>query len=318
MSASTPLLIVHHLHSKYWNLISQREPGLEVTAIENDNSIPFETSDAEILFCWRFQEGLLEKMPNLKWIAAASAGVDHITNALPADSEIIVTKSKATMGRFMAQYAIQHILNHINNYSTVLSQKSEKEWGFVKSDLLERYTIGILGLGSIGIDIAAMAKVFGMRVVAAKKTEAKTEQMEAVCDEIYCGGDWRKILPEADFLISLLPAHKDTNSMISTPEFKEMKTSSVFINIGRGSVTSETAVLHAIQTGLISGAVLDVFGMEPLKPNHPIWNEPRVIITPHCAGPSEVEHVGQEFLDNFKLYQAGKPLNGVVDISKGY
>lgn len=314
----TKLLIVHHRHEKYREAIEARTDEFEIESFDFRDPIPFETSDAEILIGWKFPAGLIERLPKLKWIAAAAAGVDNILNVLSKGSDILVSRARATMPRFMAEYCVQHMLNHVRNYGTVVEQKREATWRHVKSDLLGRYTLGILGLGGIGTEVAITAKAIGMRVLGAKKTERKTPVQDAACDELFTGERWREMLPQCDFLVLLLPSTKFTEHLIGKGEFSLMKSSAVLINIARGSIVDENALLEALQKKTIAGAVLDVFEEEPLPTEHPFWSMDNVVITPHSAGPSEEDAIVEEFLVNFERWRAGGRPDRIVDVERGY
>lgn len=319
MINKTKLLIVHHRHEFYRDYLEKHSDLFEIDSFDFREPIPFSSHDAEILFCWKIQEGLLDKLPQLKWVAATSAGVEHILGALPQDSGVVVTRAKGTMGQFMGEYVIQHMLNHIRNMRTVYEQQHERLWRHVKSDLLSRYTLGILGYGSIGTEIARLAKSFGMTVLAARRSsDNMSDEQKQSCDELFFGDDWHDMMPRSDFLVITLPLTRLTRGMIGAEKLAAMKRSAVLINIARGSIVQEKALLDALKKDVIAGAVLDVFDEEPLPPNHPFWRMPNVTITPHCSGPSEEGPICDELLENYRLWKEGKPLNLQVDFTKGY
>lgn len=318
MSNKTKLLIVHHRHEQYREAIEARSDAFEIENFDFRDPVPFDTSDAEILIGWKFPEGLIERLPKLKWIAAAAAGVDFILSTLPSHSKVLITRAQATMPKFMAEYCIQHMLNHIKNYDTVRQQQNEANWRHVRSDLLSRHTLGILGLGGIGTQLAITAKALGMRVLGAKRSERINPVQDAACDEIYTGDRWREMLPECDFLALLIPDTQGTKHLLGAEELASMKSSAVLINIARGAIVDESALISALREKTIAGAVLDVFEDEPLPPEHPFWSMDNVVVTPHCAGPSEEEAIVEEFLENYERWAKGGIPDRVVDIKRGY
>lgn len=194
----TELLIVHHRHQFYKDYIEERTDDFRITAIDYRDPIPFDTHKAEVMLCWHLPEGIIPRLPKLKWIAACSAGVDHILKDLNGRKDLPVTRSKGTMGQFMAEYVVQHTLNHIRNYSRNIEQQRERKWRFIKSDLLERKTLGILGFGSIGQHIGKVAQSLGIRVLAARRSPLSALD-ENSCDQLFLGENWREMLPRLTF-----------------------------------------------------------------------------------------------------------------------
>jgi len=310
----TKLLIVHFRHNRYKEYLEHAEPRLEITSFDFRDSIPFESHDAEILIGWKFQEGLLERLPRLRWISAAAAGVDNIIKALPPETKIVVTKAVATMGEFMADYVLTFVLAHLRKLKKITLQQREKLWRYVLPDLAMRSTLGIIGLGNIGSQIASKAKAIGMTVLAAKREPIH----DPPCDRLYTGESWHEMLPLCDFVVLAVPHTKFTERMIGAAELSSMKPTAVMINISRGVIVDEAALLDALAAETIGGAVLDVFDEEPLPPEHPFWEIENVVVTPHCAGTSEDGPICDEFLENFERWLRGEPLARVADPKRGY
>lgn len=319
MNSKTRLLIVHHRHEMYREYLMAHSDAFDITSIDYREPISFESHDAEILFCWKFQDDLLERLPNLKWIAATSAGIDHILRALPADRRIPITRAQGTMGIFMAEYVMQHVLNHLKNFRTVMHQQTWADWRHVKSDIACRHTLGILGIGGMGGAVAKLAKCFNMTVLGAKKnSDPLPADLAPVVDRLYTGHSWREILPQSDFLVVTLPQTPETENLLGAAEFAAMKPGAVLINIARGIIVREADLYESLRSGHLGGAVLDVFRTEPLPDTSPLWQVPNLTITPHCAGPSEEASICDEFLDNYRRWRAGEPLLRPVSRDKGY
>ena len=308
------LLIVHFRHGRYRDYLERAEPRLEITSFDFRDPIPFESHDAEILIGWKFQEGLLERLPRLRWISAASAGVDNIIKALPAETDVVVTKALATMGEFMADYVLTFVFAHLRRLKIITLQQRKKRWRYVLPELAVRSTLGIVGLGNIGSRIAARAKAVGLTVLAAKREPIP----EPPCDRLHPRESWREMLPLCDFLVLAVPHTRLTERMIGAAELSAMKPTAVLINISRGVIVDEAALLEALTAGTIGGAVLDVFDEEPLPPEHPFWEMENVVVTPHCAGTSEEGPICDEFLENFERWLRAEPLARVADPERGY
>lgn len=313
----TKLLIVHHRHQFYQEYIENRTDAFEITAIDYRDPIPFQTNDAEVMLCWHLPEGIISRLPELKWIAACSAGVDHILRETGDRKDIPVTRSKGTMGQFMAEYVLQHTLNHIRNYSVNLEQQSQQKWRFIKSDLLERKTLGILGFGSIGQHIGKVAQSLNIRVIAARRSPL-SELDENNCDQLFLGDSWPQMLPQLDVLVLLLPNTSENKKIIDYSVISQMKKEALLINIARGPILDVDGLVKALDEEIIAAAVLDVFDPEPLPPEDPIWSHPKITVTPHCSGPSEEASISDEFLENFKRWQKGETLFRLVNFDKGY
>ena len=312
--AKTKLLIVHHRHRQYSEYIREHKPSLEIDSFDYRDEIPFSTHDAEILLSWKFRTGLLERLPKLRWIAAAAAGVDKILAERPQDRGIVVTRAEATMSEFMAQYVLSNMLNHLRDVPKLESQRRERVWRHVHPELLQRKTLGIIGLGNIGSRIAERAKSFGMTVYGARREPSDSPHV----DRVFAGESWREMLTLCDFLVITVPLTAQTERMIGAPELKSMRLDAVLINIARGQIIDEAALIETLMAGTIAGAVLDVFETEPLPPEHPFWEMDNVVVTPHCAGPSEDGPICDEFLENYRRWLAGEPLLRVADPQRGY
>ena len=312
----TKLLIVHHRHERYRDYLKEFESSLDIDSFDVRDPIPFETHDAEILIGWKLPPGLFERLPRLRWIAAAAAGVDMILEGIPPErrSDVVVTKATATMPDFMAEYVITFVFYHMRQLHTVEKQRRQRTWRHVMSDLASRRTLGVIGYGPIGAKIAELAKSIGMTVYAAKRTPSICPN----CDRLFTGSGWREMLPLCDFLVIAAPLTSRTDKMIGARELVSMKRDAVLINISRGRIVDESSLIDALNSRSIAGAVLDVFNDEPLPEDHPFWDMENVVITPHCAGPSEEVAICDEFLQNYRRWKKGKPLARIADQENGY
>ena len=179
---------------------------------------------------------------------------------------------------------------------------------------LQGITIGICGLGSIGTHIAETAKHFGMRVLGYKNTLGSNPHVE----HVYTRGSLREFLEQLDYLVITLPNTPETKHLFDEEAFRTMKPECVLMNVGRGQVVVEAALIKALQENRLRAAVLDVFPQEPLPPDNPLWTLPNVLITPHNAATSFPKDIVPLFANNYRRFIDNKPLESVVDFERGY
>jgi phosphoglycerate dehydrogenase-like enzyme len=175
-------------------------------------------------------------------------------------------------------------------------------------------TMAIVGLGDIGREIARTARAVGMRVIGVSRSGRKLPEAHRV----YRVSALARVLGEADWVVVVVPLTADTQGLIGEAELAAMRASAWLINVARGAVVDETALVAALRTRRIAGAVLDVFATEPLPADHPLWNLDNVVVTPHISGPSIPEEIAPVFGDNLRRFLAGRPLQNIVDRRRGY
>ena len=200
----------------------------------------------------------------------------------------------------------------------LVKQQEEKAWKRMNPAELYGATVGIISLGRIGSEIAKRAKAFGMRVIGTRRTAAgeKAENVE----QVYPISRLNDLLAESDYVVLTLPSTAETKKLIGEAQLKAMKKSAFLINVARGDVVDEQALIAALRDGTIAGAALDVFDKEPLPADSAFWELPNVLISPHVAGYAEKgdDRMTDLFCDNLRLFLDGKPLVNIVDATKGY
>ncbi|XP_025106353.1 uncharacterized protein LOC112571532 isoform X2 [Pomacea canaliculata] len=280
--------------------------------------------NAEILLCDPpfFVECLSLKIPHkFKWVQVTWAGIDSLRNVIHSNKLELgccLTRTGEGFGQLMGEYVLGHIISREHHFQELLLKQKQKEWSraeFSNIRPLTSLTIGILGLGSIGSEVARMCKEMGMTVWAL----SRTKKMSApYVDYLRTYEDLKELLSNSDYICNILPDTAETHNLLSGDVLKECQMKkSVLINIGRGTIISEESLVHAISEGWLGGAVLDVFVKEPLPSNSVLWSLDGVLITPHVSGPFSTK-VADAFISNFRLYEAKKPLKYVVDWEKGY
>lgn len=286
-----------------------------------DASFVGDPTDALAYFRWwgeqKVYEEVLRVAPELRWIHTPSAGVEHLLLPAVLERELVLTNSAGVHAIPIAEFVMAFLLNRAKELPTYRAAQDDGRWAR-GLELRELYgaTMLILGLGGIGQAIAERAAAFGMRVWGSRRSERPTPHVERVVT----GDSWRALLPEADYLIVAAPLTAETRGMVDAAAFAAMKPSAYLVNIARGQLIDEPALIEALVEGRIAGAALDTFEHEPLPPESPLWRLPKLTITPHATAnsPHMRERQIALFLDNLARFMGGQPLRNIVDKAAGY
>jgi len=274
--------------------------------------------DADILIVsWRLPAGSVASAGSLKWIHSIGAGVDGILTPDVLESKAIITSSSGIHREPISEHVLAFMLSFVRSFHIFARQQMRKEWKRYELQELAGKTLGIIGLGEIGSEIAIKAKALGMRVIAVKRTSG--EKPTSV-DQLWMQDRLKDLLGDSDFVVLSLPLTPETRGFIGEPELRAMKKSAYLINISRGKIVHEAKLIQAIREGWIAGAGLDVFEEEPLPEKSELWQMPNVIITPHVAGsnPQYTARAMAIFEENLQRFLNGKPLTNLVDKKLGY
>ena len=260
--------------------------------------------ETEILITIRFPDDLMQRAKNLQWIQCMISGVDFIL-ALPSLREgVLLTSTKGIHSPQMSELAFLFMLNLSRKYSHMLRNQEKRRWARWPQSLLFKKSVGILGVGTIGKEIARKCKAFDMVVYG---VTSKKRKIECV-DHSYGPDGLIDVMSRVDYFINILPSTPLTRHMIGEREIAAMKPTAFLINIGRGDTVSEEALIRALKERKIAGAGLDVFWEEPLPEGSPFWNMDNVLITPHIGGLSDI-YVDQAlpvFEENLRRYLRGE------------
>ncbi|XP_064643535.1 glyoxylate/hydroxypyruvate reductase A-like [Lineus longissimus] len=269
--------------------------------------------------------GYVQEMPNLKWMQSTWAGVDSIFRRIDKNKALPsfpLTRLAGAFGPAMAEFTLAHILAHERRIVDVHEDKKRREWlGRTRADyrILSTLSIGILGLGDIGAEVAKYCKYFGMTVWGLVRRDVAKEQQSKYVDHYRLNSQMSEVLKSCDYICSLLPSTTDTRDMLSGDLLSACKEKKpVFINVGRGDVIDEASIINAIRSGWISKAVLDVHKIEPLPQDSLLWDEPNVFISPHASVCSPPEMIFGVFKENMEHYSKGEPLKYSVNWETGY
>jgi phosphoglycerate dehydrogenase-like enzyme len=268
----------------------------------------------DVLYAWKFPRELYANAKRLRWLQAMAAGVEWaLVPELPR--KVVVTRAPGIFGPWMAEYTLGWMLWVTQRMTRYLDAQRERRWiGDVVPDRVRGKTLLVVGLGDVGRAIARAARTLSMRVVGVNRSGRRTPGV----DRVVRRADLLRALGDADFVVLTIPLTEETRGFIGERELRRMRASAWLLNIARGPIVDEKALVAALRARAIGGAVLDVFDDEPLPATHPLWTLPNVVITPHISGPSTPDEIAPIFNDNLARFVAGRPLRHVVDRRRGY
>jgi phosphoglycerate dehydrogenase-like enzyme len=301
-----------------------RFPRVEFARITEDEDLPAALADADVFFGFHFPPELFARAPRLRWVHSAAAGIE--ANLFPAlvASDVLLTNAAGLHAINIPEHAIALVCALARNLHTAQRLKAERRW--------DRYTVvaagggfrqlagsrlAVLGAGAIGQGVARLGAALGMQVrVLRRRPDLPVEGAEAVVgpEALHALLGW------AEFVVIAAPLTPETRHLIDARALDAMQSSAYLVNVGRGEIVDDGALVAALERGAIAGAGLDVFGEEPLPPEHPYWSLDSVILTPHVSGylPDFFARAFDLFLDNLTRFQDGRPLRNVVDKQLGY
>jgi len=309
------LILVYHPDEAdaYARLIRLPRRGLEVAVCSTPAEAAARIADAEILYAWGFPPDLLGRAPRLRWIQGMGAGVERFfVPSLPA--AVVVTRAAGIFGPWMAEYVLGWALWTTQRMERFRAQQRARHWLPVDPTRLRGAGLCVIGLGDIGRAVARAGRALGMRVVGVSRSGRPAREAHRVVRTAALA----RVLRDADFAVVTVPLTAASRGLVGARELAAMKPTGWLINIARGPVVDEGALLRALRAGAIGGAVLDVFAEEPLPPTHPFWALDNVVVTPHISGPSTPAEIGPIFDDNLRRYLAGRPLRHIADRRRGY
>jgi phosphoglycerate dehydrogenase-like enzyme len=255
----------------------------------------------------------LNELSNLRWVQSMWAGVEPLL--IPSlRKDYILTNARGVFGGLMSEYVIGYLLAHERKILPRMEAQKNKVWDKTLTGTLRGKTIGLLGVGSIGGEVAKAAKFFGMIV----RGFTRSSETCADVDSYYHQGQLPDFAAGLDYLVSILPNTEETHKIVSAEVLNALPPHAIFINAGRGSSVDKSALLDALNQDRIAGAVLDVFEQEPLPEDHPFWDAKNLTMTFHTSAPSFPEDIAKIFIENYRLYLEGKPLKYQVDFERGY
>ena len=309
------LLILSADADKYSALIKSADlPQLEVHSTQDIHSAKDLLNGCNIVLGDpNLLSEVLMEADQLEWVQSSWAGVEQLcTPGLRRD--YILTNAKGMFGKLISEYVMTYLFAFERRVFSMRSNQQNRRWKPLSYRPAKDITLGVIGLGSIGRELANSARQFGLRVTGLNRSGKPCEAVE----QVYTVDEIAAFLEEPDYVVVTLPATRQTNHLINSDVLKMMKPSAVLMNVGRGNSINEADLVEALTDGVIGGAVLDVFENEPLPPESPLWQMPNVCITPHMAATSFPEDIAEIFIQNYQRFLRQETLHHVVDFELGY
>lgn len=288
--------------------------------LSNKEKLDLLLAETEVLFGWihHFPKNLLSRTPRLKWIQTMSAGIDLLPEEI-RKSKIRIVNASGLHGTPMGEMVLELMLMFAKDAPACFRMKQAHEWKRFRPALLKGQTVGVLGLGVVGRETARLCKAFGMNVIGIRRSGGPEQAFPEV-DRVYPRERLLDVLAASDYVTLALPSTKETRNLIGEKELRAMKPTAYLINLARGAIVDETALIRALEEKWIAGAGLDVFVKEPLPPESRFYDLPNVIFSPHISGdmPEYELRATEVFSENLRRYLAGEPFLHEVDQEKEY
>ncbi len=326
------VLIINPPGNTFWGVpkwfaerLAKEFGQLEIVRVENDVSIGENLADAEIALTWLLKPEQFREAKKLRWIHSPAAGVHQLMFAELVNSDVILTNGREVHGTIVAEHVIALLFALAKGIHYAARFQAQHVWG---QELLWKgtgrprevagTTLGLVGLGSIGRAVAKSAASLNMNVIATRE-HPEREKPQGVA-KVFGTQQLSELLSESDYVVLAAPVTAETRGLINAGQLAKMKSTACLINVGRGSLIDESALVAALREKKIAAAALDVFQREPLPADSPLWDMENVLITPHTGGLAEKswERQYELFSENLRRYLAGKPLLDTVDKRQGY
>jgi phosphoglycerate dehydrogenase-like enzyme len=316
MNTTPRILIFHRAAELYERLLRSALPESDFIATSDDAVFLRELPSAEVLIALDFPDGAAERARRLRWVQGTGSGIEGLLPACRALTNVSLTNARGIHSDLMADYVLGGMIMMQWDFPGLMKAKAARAWNREPRRPLAGLSVGVIGLGPIGLEVARRASAFGMNVLGVTRSGHAVEGIETV----FAANRLLNVLPRCDYVVLAVPTTGETRGMIGRDEIRAMKPGAVLINVSRGMVVDEPELITALQDGSIRGAVLDVFAQEPLPQDSPLWSMSNVIITPHISGMATTneERFIALFVDNLGRYRAGAPLRNSIDIKRGY
>jgi len=280
--------------------------------------------EADVILNWSNSGALLRDVfglcPRLRWVHSRSAGLEEVLFPELVASPVPLTNGSGVFSRPLAEFVLGAILYFAQGFRRLVRNQMAGVWA--PDDIVEisGRTAGIVGYGDIGRAVATRLRAIGMNVVALRRQSSALYHVDPLVNRIYGHGGLLEMVSQCHYLVVATPLTAQTRGMIGAQEFAAMKPDTVVINVGRGPVIDEAAMIQALREKRIQGAALDVFDTEPLPPGHPFYQLDNVLLSPHAADhtPDWLERAMQFFLEQFERFAKGEELRNVVEKHLGY
>lgn len=319
MTARKPVCVIRMADANLYEQALARSAlsgAFEVHSVKPDQPVPDDVAARAEILVAHAAGGLLKKMPKLRWIQANTAGIDPWLANPDLRQDVALTCARGSHRIPMPENILGALFHLTKPYMQIALDQRESCWTRRVSDTLAGKTLGILGLGAIGQELARKATALEMRVIGTKRTAGPLPHVE----KVYSQEQTDEVLGQADFVLLLLPVTAATENFIDAERLRAMKPTAWLLNFGRGALIVDDDLIAAVKSKTIAGAVLDVFREEPLPTLHPFWKTEGILVLPHLGGgwPDRGAVVAEIFADNARRFLAGEPLATAVERGRGY
>ncbi len=321
--SSMKVLVLNNPTARYLRVLANLPETTDIVVGNCLEAFSNHLEDADVIFAGMntgelFQQ-VLPLTKRVRWIHSFSAGVEGLMSPELQRSPIPFTNGRGVFARSLGEFVMASVLFFAKDLRRLVRNQTAGVWEQFDNEEIHGKTMGIIGYGEIGRAAAERAHAFGMRIVALRR-RPEISADDPCIDKIFLPEERLALLAESDYVVVSTPLTAATRGFIGEPELRAMKPGAVIINVGRGPVIVETALIRALEENWIRGAALDVFDNEPLPAQHPFYRMENVLLSPHCADHTAtwLEDAMELFVDNFMRFEAGQPLRNVVDKSGGY
>jgi D-2-hydroxyacid dehydrogenase (NADP+) len=297
------------IQTQYYARLRSTFPDLPISLVDHHSKVDPYIENATILMTYgpMLSDHVVRDAVNLMWIQALGTGVDNLIDLPSLRPEVMITNVHGIHGAAMSEAAIMAMLALSRDFPRVIRNQDQHKWERWPAQLLEAKTLGILGVGAIAEELALRCQALRMRVVGVSSAQREVGGF----DHVYAREELVRAVSTFDFFLVLTPYSSATRNIVNGDIFRAMKPGSYFINLARGGVVDEAALMNSLQTGQLAGAALDVFNEEPLPAGHPLWGFKNVVITPHLAGFDDgyAARALPTVIENIRRFLAGDTAN---------
>jgi phosphoglycerate dehydrogenase-like enzyme len=326
MKNDTILVLVSTAEPAEAQLALLRQQLADVRIIAGNLTEAFEgaAADASVLFNWSGSLALFKEVfamcPNLLWVHSRSVGLERTLFPELKESAVPLTNGAGVFSASLGEFALAAILYFAKDFRRMIRNQMAGVWEAFDVSWASGKTVGIIGYGDIGGAVAARVRALGLTVLAVRRHASTPRGADPLVEQTYTPEQRLEMLSRCDYVVVAAPLTSETRGMIGEAEFAAMKPTAVVINVGRGPVINEEAMVKALSSGRIAGAALDVFDHEPLPAGHPFYKLENVLLSPHCADhtPDWLDNAMKFFIDQYERFRKGEPLLNVVDKKLGY
>jgi phosphoglycerate dehydrogenase-like enzyme len=324
MDIHTVLVLSADLADPDLKFLEQLPPETNIAVGKSVEAFQKLAPEAGVILSWSVSGKLLRDVfamcPKVRWVHSRSAGLDTVLFPELIASPVPLTNGRGVFSQSLGEFALGAILYFAKDLRRMIANQQAGRWEQFDVVPVAGQTVGIVGYGDIGRAVATRVRAMGMRILAVKRHGPPLYNVDPLINQIFLPADRTEMIAQCDYIVCAAPLTPETRGMIGEAEFAAMKASAVIVNIGRGPVIDEAAMVRALTGRRIKGAALDVFDTEPLPAGHPFYLLDNVLLSPHCADhiPGWTEDAMRFFLAQFERFREGRPLENIVNKGQGY